>query len=137
LKTRAKATATSTVSNWLWNFFIVMITPVLISNTGTSGWGTYLFFAILNAIFFPIIYFLYPETSGRSLEEIDVIFAKGYAENTSYVKAAQRLPFLAEWEIQEKCREYGVAVQDEEARMGTSEKESGMFRTPSSDRSFI
>ncbi len=73
LKTRAKATASSTVSNWLWNFFIVMITPVLVTNTGTHGWGTYLFFAILNAIFFPIIYFLYPETSGRSLEEIDVI----------------------------------------------------------------
>ncbi|KAI1421282.1 general substrate transporter [Xylaria sp. FL1777] len=114
LKTRAKATASSTVSNWLWNFFIVMITPVLVTNTGTHGWGTYLFFAILNAIFFPIIYFLYPETSGRSLEEIDVIFAKGHAENISYVKAAEELPFLAESEILDKAREYGVEVQMEE-----------------------
>ena len=52
LKTRAKANATSTVSNWIWNFFIVMITPVLISSI---GWGTYLFFAVLNAIFLPIL----------------------------------------------------------------------------------
>lgn len=78
LKTRAKANALSTTQNWVWNFFIVMITPVLIENI---EWGTYLFFAVLNAIFFPILYFFYPETSGRTLEEIDLIFAKGYCEN--------------------------------------------------------
>jgi sugar porter (SP) family MFS transporter len=39
LKTRARANALSTTQNWLWNFFIVMITPVLISKI---GWGTYL-----------------------------------------------------------------------------------------------
>ncbi|KAI1150373.1 general substrate transporter [Nemania diffusa] len=134
LKTRAKATASSTVSNWLWNFFIVMITPVLVSNTGTSGWGTYLFFAILNAIFFPIIYFLYPETAGRSLEEIDIIFAKGYAEKISYVKAAAELPLLAESEVMEKAREYGIDVQtDEYAEDGYAEKPLAL--TPSSDGS--
>ncbi|KAI3317845.1 general substrate transporter [Xylariaceae sp. AK1471] len=132
LKTRAKATASSTVSNWLWNFFIVMITPVLVSNTGTSGWGTYLFFAILNAIFFPIIYFTYPETAGRSLEEIDVIFAKGYAEKISYVKAAKELPLLAESEVIEKSREYGIDVQAEEV-----EKTPGLFHTPTSERSSV
>ncbi|KAI8944554.1 general substrate transporter [Xylaria longipes] len=135
LKTRAKATASSTVSNWLWNFFIVMITPVLVSNTGTHGWGTYLFFAILNAIFFPIIYFLYPETSGRSLEEIDVIFAKGYAENISYVKAAQELPYLAEEEVIDKAREYGIDVQTEEG--GDQFAEKPMARTPSSNGSVV
>ncbi|KAF7197117.1 Sugar transporter STL1 [Pseudocercospora fuligena] len=111
LKTRAKANAVSTVSNWLWNFFIVMITPVLISNI---GWGTYLFFAVLNAIFFPIIYFFYPETSGRSLEEIDLIFAKGYLENMSYVRAAKELPYLTEDEVKAKAREYGAMSSDEE-----------------------
>ncbi|KAI1266408.1 general substrate transporter [Xylariaceae sp. FL1019] len=122
LKTRAKATAVSTVSNWIWNFFVVMITPVLVNNTGTNGWGTYLFFAALNAIFFPIIYFLYPETAGRSLEEIDVIFAKGYAEEISYVKSAAELPFLEPSEVHEKARAYGVAYQDEEATAGVFEK---------------
>src|SRR5690606_26280530 len=65
LKTRAKANSVSTISNWLWNFFIVMVTPVMINGTGQSGWGTYLFFAILNALFFPIIYFFYPEVSSN------------------------------------------------------------------------
>ncbi|XXH01181.1 Cell surface mannoprotein mp65 [Hypoxylon texense] len=130
LKTRAKANATSTVSNWLWNFFIVMITPVLLSGTGNSGWGTYLFFAILNAMFFPIIYFFYPETAGRTLEEIDVIFAKGYAEKISYVKAAQELPRLTETEVQEKARQYGFSFSDEEATVSMHEKAEGVLSTP-------
>lgn len=113
-----------------------MITPVLVSNTGTHGWGTYLFFAILNAIFFPIIYFLFPETSGRSLEEIDVIFAKGYTENISYVKAAKELPYLAEEEVLDKAREYGIDVQTEE-QGGNEFAEKPLVRTSSSDGSVV
>jgi|TARA_R110002003_G_scaffold279_11_gene18109 sugar porter (SP) family MFS transporter len=112
LKTRAKANAFSTINNWLWNFFIVMITPVLITSI---GWGTYLFFAVLNALFFPVIYFFYPETSGRSLEEIDLIFAKGYIEKKSYVLAAKELPMLDDTEIESYSRELGVDMHDEEA----------------------
>ena len=48
---------------------VVLITPVLVTNI---GWGTFLFFAILNATFIPVIYFFYPETARRSLEEIDM-----------------------------------------------------------------
>ncbi|KAI4749035.1 general substrate transporter [Aureobasidium sp. EXF-12298] len=112
LKTRAKANALSTVSNWLWNFFIVMITPVLIDSI---SWGTYLFFAILNALFFPVIYCCYPETSGRTLEEIDLIFAKGYLEKMSYVTAAKELPSMNPEEIDAKAREYGFQSSDDEA----------------------
>lgn len=112
IKTRAKANAVSTCSNWLWNFFIVMITPVMISGI---GWGTYLVFAVLNACFFPIIYFFYPETAGRSLEEIDIIFAKGNIERMSYVRASKELPKLTDAEIDEKAREYGFSSDDDEA----------------------
>jgi len=112
LKTRAKANALSTTQNWIWNFFIVMITPVLIENI---GWGTYLFFAALNACFFPILYFFYPETSGRTLEEIDLIFAKGYVEKMSYVHAAQQLPRLDAKGIDDLAKEYGFSSDDDEA----------------------
>jgi sugar porter (SP) family MFS transporter len=112
LKTRAKANAFSTINNWLWNFFIVMITPVLISSI---GWGTYLIFAALNALFLPVIYFFYPETSGRSLEEIDLIFAKGYIEKKSYVRAAEEIPFLDDAEIDQYARNLGLDRGDEEA----------------------
>jgi hypothetical protein len=89
-----------------------MITPVLITSI---GWGTYLFFAVLNAMFLPVIYFFYPETSGRSLEEIDLIFAKGYIEKKSYVTAAKELPQLDDREIAQYSRDLGVDMMDEEA----------------------
>jgi sugar porter (SP) family MFS transporter len=54
IKTRAKANAVSTCTNWIFNFAIVMITPVMLDGI---GWGTYLFFACTNGSFIPIIYF--------------------------------------------------------------------------------
>ncbi|KAF1971762.1 general substrate transporter [Bimuria novae-zelandiae CBS 107.79] len=104
VKTRAKANAMSTCSNWLFNFTVVMITPIMIDNI---GWGTYLVFACINAGFFPLIYIFYPETKQRSLEEIDLIFAKGYLEGISYVRAARELPLLDDRGVAEMARRYG------------------------------
>ncbi|KAI1812154.1 general substrate transporter [Poronia punctata] len=105
IMTRAKANAVSTCTNWLFNFFVVLITPVLVTNI---GWGTFLFFAVLNATFIPVIYFWYPETARRSLEEIDIIFAKGNVENISYVKAAKQLPLLSAVEVEQEALKYGL-----------------------------
>ncbi|KAG2420085.1 hypothetical protein HFD88_004883 [Aspergillus terreus] len=105
IRTRAKANAISTCNNWLFNFTVVMITPVMVEHI---GWGTYLFFAAWNAFFIPVIWFFYPETAGRSLEEIDLIFAKGFIEKMSYVRASKELPRLSEDEIEEKAIEYGL-----------------------------
>merc|ERR1712187_597187 len=110
IKTRAKANAISTCSNWLFNFTVVMITPVMIARI---SWGTYLFFAAWNAIFIPVIWFFYPETSGRSLEAIDLIFAKGYVEKISYVRAAKELPRLSDEELEAKAAEYGILNNNE------------------------
>lgn len=92
-------------SLWLTDAIVVLITPVLVSNI---GWGTFLFFAILNATFLPIIYFFYPETAQRSLEEIDIIFAKGNVEKISYVKAAKELPLLTDEEVEQEALRYGL-----------------------------
>ncbi|PLB42219.1 putative MFS monosaccharide transporter [Aspergillus candidus] len=110
IKTRSKANAISTCNNWLFNFTVVMITPVMIAHI---GWGTYLFFAAWNAVFIPVIWFFYPETAGRSLEEIDLIFAKGYMHQMSYVRAAKELPRLQPDEIEEQARELGVLDENE------------------------
>lgn len=58
-------------------------------------------------------YFFYPETSHRSLEEIDLIFAKGYSENISYVKAAQELPKLSVQDMEQLATQYGLAEANE------------------------
>lgn len=112
IKTRSKANAVSTCSNWLFNFTVVMITPVMVARI---HWGTYLFFAALNFTFIPVIYFFYPETANRSLEEIDLIFAKGYVENTSYVHAAKALPKLSDEEIEAMNSEYGIGSDSSES----------------------
>lgn len=73
LHIRAKANALSTSANWIFNFMVVMITPVAFASL---AWKTYIIFAVINTAIVPVVYFLYPETALRSLEEIDVIFMK-------------------------------------------------------------
>ncbi|ETI25177.1 hypothetical protein G647_04550 [Cladophialophora carrionii CBS 160.54] len=73
LKIRAPSNALSTSANWIFNFMVVMITPVSFSSI---KWKTYLIFAVINAAMIPVVYFFYPETAMRSLEEMDGIFHK-------------------------------------------------------------
>jgi hypothetical protein len=87
-----------------------MITPILIEKI---GWGTYLFFACINASFIPFIYFIYPETKYRSLEEIDIIFAKGFVEKTSYVEAAEKLPLLRGADVESYAKRYKLIDSSE------------------------
>lgn len=121
IKTRAKANAISTCTNWIFNFAIVMITPVMLNSI---TWGTYTFFACLNASFIPVIYFFYPETKGRSLEEIDLVFAKGFLEKMPYVRAAKELPHLNDAEIANQAHKYGFAHSDDVA-FGEKEGDQG------------
>ncbi|KAI8960134.1 general substrate transporter [Daldinia sp. FL1419] len=73
LRTRAPANALSTSSNWIFNFLVVMITPVAFNSI---GYQTYIIFAVINAFMVPSVYFFFPETAYRSLEEMDSIFHK-------------------------------------------------------------
>ncbi|THY51026.1 general substrate transporter [Aureobasidium pullulans] len=71
LRIRAPANALATSANWIFNFMVVMITPVAFE---TIGYQTYIIFAVINAFIVPCVYFFYPETRLRSLEEMDEIF---------------------------------------------------------------
>ncbi|KAI0023633.1 sugar transporter family protein [Xylariomycetidae sp. FL0641] len=73
LRIRAPANALSTSANWIFNFMVVMITPVAFNNI---GYNTYTIFAVINAFMVPSVYFFHPETAYRSLEEMDTIFHK-------------------------------------------------------------
>lgn len=93
------------------------------------GWGTYLFFAVMNACFIPFIWFFYPETANRSLEEIDIIFAKGNVENMSYVKAAAEMPFLTDAEVESEALRYGlIDVVNRVGHGGDAEAQKGELR---------
>ncbi|KAK0491097.1 general substrate transporter [Armillaria novae-zelandiae] len=87
LRMRGPANALSTASNWIFNFLVVMIVGPSFENI---NWGTYIVFASLNAMIVPIVYLFFPETAGRSLEDMDVIFAIAYNENVSPVAVSLR-----------------------------------------------
>ena len=78
LKTRTMAAATSTCTNWICNFAVVMFTPVF---SRASGWGMYLFFALVNLLAVPVAWFFYPETAGRHLEEVSIIDYRSFVAN--------------------------------------------------------
>ncbi|PPJ59199.1 hypothetical protein CBER1_03038 [Cercospora berteroae] len=71
LAIRTKAASLASASNWIFTFLVVEITPVSIKSI---GYKTYIYFAIFNACFLPLIYFFYPETRNLSLEQIDRLF---------------------------------------------------------------
>jgi MFS family permease len=41
---------------------------------GRLGWRYYILFCVLDALFFVCVWFLYPETKGKSLEEVAEVF---------------------------------------------------------------
>lgn len=71
LPIRASAAALASASNWIFTFLVVEITPISISSI---GYRTYIYFAVFNACFIPVIYFFYPETARLSLEQVDLLF---------------------------------------------------------------
>ncbi|KAL7274385.1 hypothetical protein RUND412_002713 [Rhizina undulata] len=88
LRIRAKANSVSTSANWIFNFLVVMITPIAFDNI---GYKTYVIFAVINFFICPVVYLFYPETAYRSLEEMDGIFHKT-ASVWDVVGVAEREP---------------------------------------------
>lgn len=109
LRTRTVASAVSTCTNWICNFAVVMFTPIFINR---SDWGCYLFFACVNFLWVPIIFFFYPETAGRSLEEIDIIFAKAHVDGSQPWRVAATMPKLSLTEIEEHGTQLGLYDND-------------------------
>ncbi|TFY74237.1 hypothetical protein EWM64_g9775 [Hericium alpestre] len=59
---------------WMCTFAVVEMTPPAIANI---GWRVFIVFAVLNALWIPLIYAFFPETKGLELEDVDHIFEKG------------------------------------------------------------
>jgi|SRR5271156_2424838 len=59
------------MGNWLSNFVVVMITPI---GLGNLNYKFFIIWATFCLSFTPIVYFLYPETARKSLEDIDILF---------------------------------------------------------------
>lgn len=71
LPMRTKGAAVATATNWITNFVIVEITPIGFQNLSWKFWPIWV---ATNALFLPIIFCCYPETSSRTLEDLDEYF---------------------------------------------------------------
>lgn len=71
LKYRAKGVGVSAATNWIFNLALAFFVPPAFTNI---DWKTYMIFGTFCAVIFFHVFFTYPETCGKSLEEIDVVF---------------------------------------------------------------
>ncbi|KAI9484742.1 general substrate transporter [Zychaea mexicana] len=69
---RAKGNSLSTGANWIGNFIVAEITPILFQSV---GYWTFLIFSFANVLFLLPVVLYFPETRGKSLEEIETLFA--------------------------------------------------------------
>ncbi|KAF7776562.1 hypothetical protein Agabi119p4_4955 [Agaricus bisporus var. burnettii] len=73
LTVRAKGVSLSTATNWAFNFFVGEATPYLQEHIEYRLYYMHGFYCIYSFI---LVYFLYPETKGVPLEEIDQVFGE-------------------------------------------------------------
>ncbi|KAI9355801.1 hypothetical protein BD770DRAFT_390764 [Pilaira anomala] len=69
---RANAMGVTTSFSYLSNLLISVVSPIMFRDI---VWGTYIFFAVMCFSMAIIVHLFYPETRGRSLEEIQLIFS--------------------------------------------------------------
>ncbi|KAF8068087.1 general substrate transporter [Lyophyllum atratum] len=85
-RTRHYGLATASASQWLWNFVVSKVTPDMITNL---GWKIFIMFGTVNIGAMGTFAFFIPETKGRSLEDMDIIFGAISAEERAANIATQ------------------------------------------------
>ncbi|KAF8074109.1 hypothetical protein FPV67DRAFT_1480790 [Lyophyllum atratum] len=73
LSVRAKGVSLSTCTNWAFNYIVGAGTPWL---QDVIHWRLYFMHAFFCVCSFVLVYFLYPETKGVPLEEMDTVFGE-------------------------------------------------------------
>ncbi|UPK94714.1 hypothetical protein LCI18_005649 [Fusarium solani-melongenae] len=85
LKLRHAGAAAGAFGEWLFSFITVFAGGIALQNVGWKIW-IWMALSCFVAIFF--VYFMCPETTGKTLEEIDVLFAR---EEVKHTILAERL----------------------------------------------
>ncbi|KAG5339837.1 hypothetical protein C0989_003346 [Termitomyces sp. Mn162] len=75
LKIRGKAVSLATATNWAFNTALAFAVP---PGLASIAWKTYFIFATFNFAACIHIFFMFPETVGRTLEEVEEIFQQGH-----------------------------------------------------------
>jgi len=123
LKLRLRGGALAVVSQWLFTFLVVEITPPMITNI---GYKSYIVFAVINFITVPVVWFCYPETSRLPLEAVDLLFADRDGKRPSIfqvVRDSKSPAFMAEVDatLQERSRQRAENMEGEKPSMAKLE----------------
>jgi sugar porter (SP) family MFS transporter len=87
LSMRAKGTSLTTAAIWATNCLVSFLVPVLLERL---TYGTYLIFGTFCFSMAILVFFFYPETKGRSLEEMDVVFSGSIRVSASHKRKKNR-----------------------------------------------
>jgi hypothetical protein len=74
MRVRSKAVSLSTATNWIFNFALAYAVP---PGFTSIAYRTYFIFAIFNYAAAIHVFFMFPETTGRTLEEVEAVFEAG------------------------------------------------------------
>ncbi|KAH8423211.1 sugar porter family MFS transporter [Aspergillus melleus] len=107
---RVAMSSASTANKWLWNFIVVMITPVALD---TIGWRYYIVYAVISACIPVTVYLFYPETMGRNLEALDQVF-RDASSPWHIVGMARKLPQGDVTDLDQQAAEQKVVVEQKE-----------------------
>ncbi|CAG8606386.1 5868_t:CDS:10 [Funneliformis caledonium] len=123
LRIRSKAMSVTTASNWLFNFIIGQIVPSLLDKI---TWGTFIIFGVFGMTMAISVLIYYPETKGKSLEEMDGLFGKTHPRSIN-----QHLPPSSIGDL-----EHGESEVRKEASLSTSPAEINVVEFPEKDGNY-
>lgn len=70
-------------------------------------------FAVFNAAIIPCVWLFFPEPKGRSLEELDIIFASAHFDKVNPVKRAREMRHIEGSELEGELDKYFGASSEE------------------------
>lgn len=92
---RIHLAAIGTATHWLFNFVIAEITPIAFVSI---SWKYYIVYAVIGISVAPMVYFLFPETKGKSLEDMNRLFSepKHYLQVPSFSRHMRQEQYTQE-----------------------------------------
>ncbi|KAL2270669.1 hypothetical protein VTJ83DRAFT_40 [Remersonia thermophila] len=114
LGTRATGMSLAALSNWVFNFALGMFTPPAFVNI---TWKLFIIFGVLCVAAAAWFWLLFPETCGKTLEEIELLFGKDAPHPWNTRKGESRLTAEIEAIAARKKKEEGEGVVEPAAEI--------------------
>ncbi|KAE8350308.1 general substrate transporter [Aspergillus coremiiformis] len=116
MRLRGKGVALSTSGNWAFNTALGLFTPPAFASI---RWQTYIIFGVFNTVMLIHVYFFFPETAGKTLEETEAMFED--PDGIKYIGTpawktrvtTQRTQQLERGDVEAKARHEPVAQEAE------------------------